>query len=346
MTTRSFLGTLFFPFLCAAASSCGEGSKADIFAEPRTLAADSIAVGQIIRPQAFFTGDDCVAVQTLEDTVFYVYGLPDFRLRHTFGRRGHGPGEFPSLSAEQSGSPGVLAVRTYRVAGPAVELYGFSGEDMAEKGAYRDRGYDPNFRMAYAVKDDSLLVGAFIRDTPDKEHVLRLVSLATGEIKDSLTDFYQYTIPYGGREHITRNTVHISVCGDKLAVAYEESGTLDIYEIRDGKFCFVASPGTQAPSFDRFDPDPRHSSLAYVALFSDREYVYAVNARTDMQALEQERTMDVVLEVFDWTGKKIGAFRFDKKNRMPVFVDSPRKTVYAIALGEDFDRIYTYKMDL
>lgn len=296
MTTRSFLGTLFFPFLCAAASSCGEGSKADIFAEPRTLAADSIAVGQIIRPQAFFTGDDCVAVQTLEDTVFYVCGLPDFRLRHMFGRRGQGPGEFPSLSAEQSGSPGVLAVRTYRVAGPAVELYGFSGEDMAEKGAYRDRGYDPNFRMAYAVKDDSLLVGAFIRDTPDKEHVLRLVSLATGEIKDSLTDFYQYTIPYGGREHITRNTAHISVCGDKLAVAYEESGTLDIYEIRDGKFCFVASPGTQAPSIGRFDPDPRHSTLAYVALFSDREYVYAVNARTDMQALEQERTMDVVLE--------------------------------------------------
>lgn len=345
MTTRSFLGTLFFPFLCAAASSCGEGSKADIFAEPRTLAADSIAVGQIIRPQAFFTGDDCVAVQTLEDTVFYVYGLPDFRLRHTFGRRGQGPGEFPSLSAEQSGSLGVLAVRTYRVAGPVVELYGFSGEGVAGKGIFRDRGYDPNFRMAYAVKDDSLLVGAFIRDTPDKEHVLRLVSLVTGEVKDSV-DLYQYTIPYDGREHITRNTAHISVCGDKLGVAYEESGTLDIYEIRDGKFCFVASPGTQAPSFDRFDPDPRHSSLAYVALFSDREYIYAVNARTDMQALEQERTMDVVLEVFDWTGKKIGAFRFDKKNRMPVFVDGSRKTVYAIAAGEDFDRIYTYKMDL
>ena len=120
MTTRSFLGTLFFPFLCAAASSCGEGSKADIFAEPRTLAADSIAVGQIIRPQAFFTGDDCVAVQTLEDTVFYVYGLPDFRLRHTFGRRGQGPGEFPSLSAEQSGSD----LPSGGACGRAVRLFG------------------------------------------------------------------------------------------------------------------------------------------------------------------------------------------------------------------------------
>lgn len=346
MTIRPVFTLTSFFFLCIILNSCSPEKNAAEFSEPQVLAADSVAVFQIIRPQAFFAGEDRVAVQTLEDTVFYVYSLPDFQLCYTFGRRGEGPGEFSSFSAEQTGSAGVFAVRTHRPAGPMVELYDFSGESAKPTGTFRDRGYDPNFRMAYAVKDDSLLVGAFIRNTPGKEHVLRLVSLATGEIKDSLTDFYQYTIPYGGREHITRNAAHISACGDRVAIAYEESGTLAIYEIGDGKFRSVAPAAGKGPSRDQFDPNPRNSSLTYIAVFSDRDYIYAVNARTDMQTLEQERTMDIVLEVFDWAGKKVKAFRFDKTNRMPVFVDRPRKIVYAIALGENFDRIYMYKMDL
>lgn len=346
MTIRSVFHVTSLLFFGVILNSCGPGKDAGDFSEPQLLEADSVAVSQIIRPRAFFAGKDRVAVQTLEDTVFYVYSLPDFQLCHTFGRRGQGPGEFASFSTEQTGSPGSFAVRTHRGTGPVVELYDFSGEGVKRKGTFRDRGYDPNFRMAYAVKDDSLLIGAFIRDTPDKEHVLRLVSFNTGQIKDSIADLYQYTIPYDGREHITRNAAHISACGGRFAIAYEESNTLDIYEIRDGKFRFVTSTAGKGPSRDRFDPNPRNSSLAYIAVFSDRDYIYAVNARTDMQALGQGGAMDVVLEVFDWGGKKVKAFRFDKKNRMPVFVDGSRKTVYALAMGEDFDKIYKYKMDL
>ena len=333
--------SVFIAALLAGCASPGGSGRSE---EPKTLAADSIAVREILRPQAFLHAGDRVAVQTLEDTVFYVYGLPDFDLLYTFGRRGGGPDEFTGLTAEQTGRPGVFSVRTYRGGIPVMELYR-AGDTAAEKvAAYHDRGFDPNFRMACTAVDDSLLVGAFIGLSPQKRHSLRLVDLRDGEVKDSLTDFYEYTIPFAGRENIGRNTARIAVCGRRFAVAYEESQTLEFYEIKDGRFRHTVSVGRElSPAKESFDPDPRKGRLAYVDVFADAERVYAVNARTDIAALERGEGTDVVLEVYGWNGRAEGVFRLDRKNRLPVLVDGVRRTVYAVDPAQDFDRIYTYR---
>ena len=64
-----------------------------------------------------------MVVQTLEDTVFYVYGLPDFDFRYAQGRRGEGPDEFLSPIAMLTGGEDVFSVRTYRGGQRTMELY-------------------------------------------------------------------------------------------------------------------------------------------------------------------------------------------------------------------------------
>ena len=88
-----------------------------------------------------------------------------------------------------------------------------------------------------------------------------------------------------------------------------------LYEIKDGRFRQVASLGdAPAPERESFDPDPSHSRVSYVALFADSDRVYAVNAHTDVAALVRGEDRDVVVEVYDWTGRGLGAYCFDRKN--------------------------------
>ena len=83
-----------------------------------------------------------------------------------------------------------------------------------------------------------------------------------------------------------RNTAWVAASGSRLAIAYQETQTLALYEIKDGRFRQAASLGDEpAPERESFDPDPSHSRVSYVALFADSDRVYAVNAHTDVAAL-------------------------------------------------------------
>ena len=106
--------------LCA----CDGGEKdAGALPVPEVLTADSLEVHEIFRPHKFFPLGDRMVVQTLEDTVFYVYGLPDFDFRYAQGRRGEGPDEFLSPIAMPTGGEDVFSVRTYRGGQRTMELY-------------------------------------------------------------------------------------------------------------------------------------------------------------------------------------------------------------------------------
>ena len=106
--------------LCA----CGGREKdAGALPAPEVLTADSLWVHEIFRPLKFFPLGDRMVVQTLEDTVFYVYGLPDFDFRYAQGCRGEGPDEFLSPIAMPTGGEDVFSVRTYRGGQRTMELY-------------------------------------------------------------------------------------------------------------------------------------------------------------------------------------------------------------------------------
>ena len=268
--------------------ACGGGGNASgELPEPITLQADSIAVEQILAPQQIAVkGDVALILSQKTDTVFYAYGLPDFRFLYKQGVRGEGPDEFLSPIAMPTGGEDVFSVRTYRGGQRTMELYRALDTALVKVGSFRDWGFDPNYQMACVVVEDSLLVGAFIEDSPQKRHVLRLVDLRSGKVLDSLTDFYEYTLPFDGRENMGRNTAWVAASGSRLAIAYQETQTLALYEIKDGRFRQAASLGDEpAPERESFDPDPSHSRVSYVALFADSDRVYAVNAHTDVAAL-------------------------------------------------------------
>ena len=334
------------PFISAIAA-CSSGPAKD-FSAPVTLKADSITVNEILRPNGFFPSKNAVAVKTPDEDIFYVYKLPGFEFMYTWGKRGSGPGEFPSKVVEKTNSDGKIAIRTYRSGGRVCELYSIGKKGMEKTESFEDYGFDSNYSGAYVVLDSRLLVGSFIGNDNDRTHTLKLIDMADGAVKDVLYDFYEYTIPFGERPNIGRNNAHVAAYGRKLAVGYEEDSRIDIFDIdKYDRFVPVASTRDEAgPRKNDFNPDVSAVNLRYVALFADGNYIYAVNMRTNMQELTQNRQTDAVLEVFDWRGRPVNTFRFDRKNVVPVFVDGPRKTVYAIARGEDFDRIYTYKLNL
>lgn len=333
--------------LVSAMAACSSDTPAG-FSEPATLKADSIAVNEILRPNGFFPSKNAVAVKTPDADMFYVYKLPGFEFMYSWGKRGDGPGEFPSAVVEKTNGNGAMAVRTYRSGQRVCELYSIGKKGMEKTASFADYGFDANYSVAYVVVDDSLLISSFIGNDNDRTHTLKLMSVADGAVKDVLYDFYEYTIPFGQNPNIGRNNAHVSVYGRRMAIGYEEDGRIDIFDIdKHDRFVPVASttdgPGPQKSDFN---PDVSTVNLRYTGLYTDSDYIYAVNMRTDMQELTQNRQTDAVLEVFDWKGRPVKAFRFDRKNVMPVFVDGPKKTVYAIVRGEDFDRIYTYKLDL
>ena len=333
--------------LAVAMGACSLGKKnpETALAEPELLPVDSLSVEQIIRPHRFLPAGERMVVQTLEDTVFYVYELPDFSFVGTFGRRGSGPDEFTGFSCYPTGIPGVFSVRTYRGGIPTVELYRAGNDGVKRSGAMRDRGFDPNYGMAYAVINDSLLAAAFIG--PSGRHVLRLIDTRTGAVLDTLAHFYQYTVPFAGRNNITRNTAQIAVCGQRMAVAYQETQTLDFYRIGQNRFFHEVSAGVEkSPSVDALVSDPQRSSLAYVAVFAGEKYVYAVDARTDVPTLQEGGQPDVVIEVYAWNGRKAGSYRFSRKGLVPVGVDESRRMVYAVDPRQDFEFIYTCALPL
>lgn len=328
-------------------SACSPGKKnpETAFAEPERLPVDSLSVEQIIRPRRFLPAGERMVVQTLEDTVFYVYELPDFSFVGTFGRRGSGPDEFVGFSCYPTGIPGVFSVRTCRGGLRTVELYRVGSDGVKRSDAMRDRGFDPNYDMAYAVINDSLLAAAFIE--PSGRHVLRLIDMRTGAVLDTLAHFYQCTVPFAGRNNITRNTARIAVCGQRMVVAYQETRTLDFYRIVQNRFFHEVSAGAEkSPSADALVSDPQRSPLAYVAVFAGEDFAYAVDARTDVSTLQAGKQSDVAIEVYAWDGRKAGTYRFSRKGLMPVGVDESRRTVYFVDPRQDFEYIYTSALPL
>ena len=72
--------------LCACG---GEGNASGELPELITLQADSIAVEQILAPQQIAVkGDVALILSQKTDTVFYAYGLPDFRFLYKQGAAG------------------------------------------------------------------------------------------------------------------------------------------------------------------------------------------------------------------------------------------------------------------
>ena len=114
-------------------------------------------------------------------------------------------------------------------------------------------------QMACVVVEDSLLVGAFIEDSPQRRHVLRLVDLRSGEVLDSLTDFYEYTLPFDDRK--TWAAIRqVAASRSRLAIAYQDT---DFGAVRDKRTAFSSGcffgrrAGSRAGEFrSRSEPQP------------------------------------------------------------------------------------------
>ena len=85
------------PIVLAVLCACGggNGKTAGEMPEPVALEKDSLAVSQILAPQQMTVkGDVALIMSWKTDTVFYAFGLPDFRFLYRQGVQGNGPDDF------------------------------------------------------------------------------------------------------------------------------------------------------------------------------------------------------------------------------------------------------------
>ena len=168
--------------------ACGGGGNASgELSEPITLQADSIAVEQILAPgQITVKGDVALILSQKTDTVFYAYGLPDFRFLYKQGVRGQGPDDF--LMGSMVSCPSRSEFAYYDIYGRTVRLF-----ELTRKGFEKKWEYRVNMRSCevLSVVNDSIVM-LEKHDWNTKELGVYAYNGRSGKITDSLPGLKTY----------------------------------------------------------------------------------------------------------------------------------------------------------
>lgn len=325
-------------------SACTGGKAAEGFAETKELAADSIAIDQIFRPrQHVVAGDKAVFFGMEADTLGYVFRLPDFEFLYGGIRTGGGPEEmsnvYVDLVAEYSDS-GRFIVRDY---GKGFRFFK-AGERAFEPGGWvvADRK-DSAGESGGAVGVDSLIAETYF-DKPAERVMLRLFDASRGIYTDT-TETSTVFVTWQTGDYTVYTTANYGSSvkmGGALAVVYNETGRLDIYDISSGKFVLKNTVGdaTSLEELKKVDFEGRVSGTEYDGLCTDGRYLYVLANDYRMDDREEGRkTVGSFVLVYDWLGNPVRKCRLEKVADRILAFDGK---VYAFDTMFDLDKMYVY----
>ena len=225
--------------LCACG---GEGKASGELPEPITLQADSIAVEQILAPQQIAVrGDVALILSQKTDTVFYAYGLPDFRFLYKQGVIGEGPDDFSYPAICPYPSDSIFAVS--QIMKNEVGLYRIDREGFSEHKTLRSG--KSGIRMM--VNDSITVVAENFWGQASLQPRLYVYNLSTGERTDSIPlQTYKGTIRLGTNISSLVNDYLCVGYGSHLVLAYSLMDRMEFYQITpQGKAVFEQAVGTE-----------------------------------------------------------------------------------------------------
>ena len=341
------------PVLAAAFAGCGPVAAGDGFSRPEKLAADSVAVNQIIRPARWAVSFGKAVVQSdMTDSLFYVYSLPDFRFLYTWGRRGEGPGEFAAVTVvnARDGDTGALMLEDYRrksIRAFAVGDSSFIPQDIL-----------PTFPDEKAFTDDRPLPGGFLgtkklpAGSPREYFYIR--SRQDGAVLDSVPLWTYVEAKYtdqGNMYSLSRlNTPKVIVRDDRIALVYEMFRHIDFYRVSpQGRLTLEKAVGEEIDeaAIERMVAARRASSQKGVVGFAaTQDYLYTLYLEFEVLDWENKRgdIRKKTVYVYDWDGREVRAYELERP-ATDILVTADGKTLFAYNALEDFDRVYRYDLE-
>ena len=331
-------------------AGCGNAKGTDGFAEPVPLAADSIAVNQIVKPACWAVcNGKAVVVSENTDSVFYVYRLPDFRFLYTWGRRGSGPGEFPNQVRFVDGDDGDTGMlTTVNGRNKSFDAFEAGGREMALKKT------SSMFRESVFLDDRPLPCGwmAAKKVAGDKEY-LCVRSARDGSVQDSVA-LYTWVVKAdyddkGRLYSLSRmNSPRIIAKDDRIAVVYQNFVRVDFYRVNDrGKLSLLGTAGEpiDGAALQRLrvmrNETRQHGIMG---CFSTGKYLYTLYL--DIELDRETNHADIlqkIVHVYDWNGKQVRAFDLEKP-ATDILVSGDDRLLYTRNFQEDFDRVYVYRL--
>lgn len=290
------------------------------FPPAERLTGDSIRIDEVLFPLQMAKIGDKVVVQSIKtDSLFFVYGLPDFRFLYSTGSKGEGPDDFAyPMKMSVTPSEKLLISSQGKLKNTFVRVTdtGFVMEKQLPM--------PPSCKMM-GMADDS--TGVMDRNLMK----LELIDVNTMETMDTVRDLKSVITNDGAYSNLNYGALY----GRKMFFVYSEMDLVEFYRISpDGRFEHTASYGTDSVYVRRpyHYPYGPHMSMT-------ENYVF-------VRFIDMENNRRQLIRVFDWDGHPVKTFDLGRRYFDVFTVDQDSRTIYAADNSRDFDYIYTFRYSL
>ncbi len=354
------------PFCVAAAlavGACGGSGEKDAegFPPAKALAADSVAIEQILSVQNMILREDYAAIYSPRSgKVIFRYRLPDWTFLDSSLVEGQGPDDVLRPSLLSTSDPGN---ELWLAQSARKKLDEYHPE---EGGLVRTRevfGQEDSWLFNGTVCGDTLLLHVVMDFTTEKNYLLSTLlegdSLRT---VDSLLCFSRNditSIPTKNgvmKRTLSYNYPEVFVMGDRVAVWYSGTRSLLVYRIgQDARLELEGSFGEplteeKVATFDfKGQQDDDNSPGRPLAVSSDHIYMCKVkyeDLEGEITPYNMPTPVGVEVKVYDWKLQPVRRFLLEKPTATQLRIDVARQLIYAYDPRVDFEQVYVYKYKL
>ena len=341
---KRYLSCAFWALILALVSACGTKTKGsgnlDTIIETR---ADSIPIHEILQPCFLLeraswnaVGDKAVIMNSgSNDSLVYVYRLPDFEFLYAGIRRGNGPEDFriwaysivpcndSLLLFWNSGGSGRYATLTdtgFVLSQRINTEYDWAPGRIPDMDSMQvDYNSDPNFKTSLFL---------FLYDLNQKHKL------------DSICLDHQLFFEKVRQYDVYRNMPHTVANRDRsvYAAVYPFTGRVEFYDVSTGKLVLKKTlPGDGLSAEDLKEKDFSNSPT-YVQTASDGNYLYVLES-----IRKDNKVFDTYILVYDWLGNPVGKYHPDKLIHA---ILAYQGKIYGYNKDLDFEQVYVFDLGL
>ena len=341
---KRYLSCAFWALILALVSACGTKTKGsgnlDTIIETR---ADSIPIHEILQPCFLLeraswnaVGDKAVIMNSgSNDSLVYVYRLPDFEFLYAGIRRGNGPEDFRSWSYSivpcndslllfwNPGGSGRYATLTdtgFVLSQRINTEYDWAPGRIPDMDSMQvDYNSDPNFKTSLFL---------FLYDLNQKHKL------------DSICLDHQLFFEKVRQYDVYRNMPHTVANRDRsvYAAVYPFTGRVEFYDVSTGKLVLKKTlPGDGLSAEDLKEKDFSNSPT-YVQTASDGNYLYVLESMR-----KDNKVFDTYILVYDWLGNPVGKYHPDKLIHA---ILAYQGKIYGYNKDLDFEQVYVFDLGL
>ena len=347
------MGILKHPFHKAAticslallALSCGGKGASESFSPAGELAADSVAINQIIKPICATIADGkCVIMSDDTDSVFYVYSMPDFSFMYPAMTKGEGPDEIGSayMIKHAAGYPGFSFIdyyknniKTYRASAAGIRsVKQISGDHLSDVDIT-------------CIINDTLAVGESFTFDGTNLGFIKLVDIRTGRTLDSARSYSVVNVLREGN-NMSINIMNVpdyESDGRTLALCYEYTGRMDFYDISGGRLELKKSVGDKRTVEQLRETDfwKMEKGFYYISMTSSPDCIMVLHTEFETTPLPRYKytTLSSSLLTYDWNGVPQKEYKLDKTVNNALF-DPHSGKLFCFNDELDFEQVYVY----